>query len=249
MSDQDPKTKIYTTGELAKLCGVSVRTVQYYDTRGILCPSELSEGGRRLYSERDLERMKIVCFLRELDLSLDAVGRLLCEANSEEVISLILSEQERALRDEIADKQEKLDRLAELRRALQSTADVSLASIGDVANVMEKKKELRRLRVTLLLTGLPLTAVEWASVILWIVSGIWWPFVLYTALAIPYGIWISRFYFRRVAYICPTCHTVFKPRLRDAFWASHTPTTRRLKCPSCGYRGFCVETYQKEDEK
>ena len=38
----------YTTGEVAKLCGVTVRTVQYYDTRGILAPSELSEGGRRL---------------------------------------------------------------------------------------------------------------------------------------------------------------------------------------------------------
>lgn len=35
----------YTTGEIAKLCGVSVRTVQYYDTRNILTPSELTEGG------------------------------------------------------------------------------------------------------------------------------------------------------------------------------------------------------------
>ncbi len=57
----------YTTGELAKLCDVSVRTVQYYDTRGILAPSELSEGGRRLYSEDDLKRMRIICYLREMD--------------------------------------------------------------------------------------------------------------------------------------------------------------------------------------
>ena len=34
----------YTTGELAKLCNVTVRTVQYYDKRGILIPTELSEG-------------------------------------------------------------------------------------------------------------------------------------------------------------------------------------------------------------
>ena len=54
----------YTTGELAKLCSVTVRTAQYYDTRGILIPSELSEGGRRLYSEDDLRCMKIICFLR-----------------------------------------------------------------------------------------------------------------------------------------------------------------------------------------
>ena len=55
----------YTTRELAKLCSVTVRTVQYYDTRGILIPSELSEGGRRLYSDDDLRRMKIICFLRQ----------------------------------------------------------------------------------------------------------------------------------------------------------------------------------------
>lgn len=55
----------YTTGEIAKLCGVSVRTVQYYDERGILIPSELSEGGRRLYSEDDYKKLKIICFLRD----------------------------------------------------------------------------------------------------------------------------------------------------------------------------------------
>lgn len=37
----------YTTGELAKQCGVSVRTVQFYDGRGLLHPSALSEGGRQ----------------------------------------------------------------------------------------------------------------------------------------------------------------------------------------------------------
>lgn len=41
----------YTTGELAKQCNVTVRTVQFYDQRGILVPSSLTEGGRRLYSE------------------------------------------------------------------------------------------------------------------------------------------------------------------------------------------------------
>lgn len=34
----------YTTGEMAKLCGVTVRTIRYYDTRNLLVPSELSEG-------------------------------------------------------------------------------------------------------------------------------------------------------------------------------------------------------------
>ena len=80
----------YTTGEIAKLCGVSVRTVQYYDSRGILVPSELSEGGRRLYSEEDLKRMEIICFLRELDLPINTISQLLDEEHPEDVIDLFL---------------------------------------------------------------------------------------------------------------------------------------------------------------
>ena len=55
---------LYTTGEIAKLCGVSVRTVQYYDTREILVPSSLTEGGRRLYSEAKEWNTRIIlmCF-------------------------------------------------------------------------------------------------------------------------------------------------------------------------------------------
>ena len=105
----------YTTGELAKLCGVTVRTVQYYDTRGILIPSELSEGGRRLYSEDDLKRMKIICFLRELDLPIDAISQILQEEHPEKVISLLIEQQEKALSDEIADKEENQQKLRRLQ--------------------------------------------------------------------------------------------------------------------------------------
>ena len=76
----------YTTGELAKLCNVTVRTVQYYDKRGILIPTELSEGGRRLYSESDLQRLKVICFLREVDVPIDAISELLEEEHPEKVI-------------------------------------------------------------------------------------------------------------------------------------------------------------------
>ena len=76
----------YTTGELAKLCNVTVRTVQYYDKRGILIPTELSEGGRRLYSESDLQRLKVICFLREVNVPIDAISQLLEEEHPEKVI-------------------------------------------------------------------------------------------------------------------------------------------------------------------
>ena len=99
----------YTTGEIAKLCNVTVRTVQYYDKRGILVPSETSEGGRRIYSEDDLKRMRIICFLRSLDMSIDSIGELMQEEHPQNVISILLEQQEQSLRSEINERQEKLE--------------------------------------------------------------------------------------------------------------------------------------------
>ena len=236
----------YTTGEMAKLCGVSVRTVQYYDTRGILTPSELSEGGRRLYSEDDLKRMKIICFLRDAGISINSIGELLSEADPGSVISVLLEQQEQALSEEIKERQAKLEVLDGIRKALKSVSNFSIESIGDIAYQMENKKEMKRLHAVLLLTGIPFSLFQWGSIILWIMTGIWWPFVLYGLLVIPYGIWVTRYYFSRVAYICPQCHEVFKPNLKEAFWARHTPTLRKLTCTHCGYKGFCVETFRKD---
>ena len=238
----------YTTGELARLCGVTVRTVQYYDTRGILTPTELSEGGRRLYSEEDLKQLKVICFLREMDLPLDAIAQILQEDHPEKVILLLIEQQEKALSEEIADKEKKLEKLRELRNGLKGQAAFSLESIGDIAVIMEGKEKLKKMRWMMILTGIPVTALQWFSIIFWIVKGVWWPFVLWVVVAVFWGTWVSRYYFRHVKYICPECHEVFKPTLKEAFWANHTPTARKLTCPACGRKGFCVEIWGGEEK-
>jgi DNA-binding transcriptional MerR regulator/DNA-directed RNA polymerase subunit RPC12/RpoP len=239
----------YTTGEIAKLCGVSVRTVQYYDTRGILTPSELSEGGRRLYSETDLQRMKIICFLRELDLPLNSIGELLSEEHPESVITLLLEQQEKTLREEIDQRQARLNKLTDLRRALKELEHFSVESIGDIALKMENKAKLRKLYTVMFATGIPVGIVEWATILFWIVTGNWRPFVFYLVVFIPYAVAISRYFFKRVAYICPECHTVFRPSYKEAFFARHTRTLRKVTCTHCGHKGFCVETYGEGAEQ
>ena len=239
----------YTTGEIAKLCGVSVRTVQYYDTRGILTPSELTDGGRRLYSEDDLKRMKIICFLRDADISINSIGELLSEDNPGSVISVLLEQQEQFLRKEVRERQAKLDMLDGIKRELKGIENFSIESIGDIAYVMENKKKMRQLHAILLITGLPLNIIQWTSIILWIFTGIWRLFALWVLIAISYAIWVTKFYFKRVAYICPQCHEVFRPKLKEAIFARHTPTLRKLTCTYCGYKGFCAETYGEEEKK
>lgn len=231
----------YTTGEIAKLCGVTVRTVQYYDTRGILTPSELTEGGRRLYSQDDVKRMKIICFLRDLGLPIDAIGRLLSEENPGDVITLLLDQQEAALKAEIGEREAMLQKLTALKAGLKGVDAFSVESIGDIAYQMTNRKKLKRLRVGMVLVGLPLCVLQWTSIALWITRGIWWLFVVWAIVAVAYAVLFSRWYFKKMAYICPQCHAVFQPTLREGLFTRHTWATRMLTCPSCGHHGFCVE--------
>ena len=243
MSQTNENSNLYTTGEIAKLCGVSVRTVQYYDDRGILTPSALSEGGRRLYSEDDVKRMHIICFLREVGLPINSIAALLSEEKPESIISLLLEEQEKTLREELSERQAKLELLEGIKRELKEIDDFSVESIGDIAYVMKQKNKLSKMRWTMVLTGIPATALQWISIILWITKGQWWLFAVWACVAIPWGIAVSVYYYRHAAYICPECHEVFKPPFKEMFWAYHTPKMRRVTCPKCGHKGLCVEVY------
>lgn len=233
----------YTTGEVAKLCGVSVRTVQYYDQRSILIPSELSEGGRRLYSEDDLRKMKIICFLRDIGVPINSIGELFEDEHPENIIAILLEQQGKELREELSEHQRRIDAIEQIKRELEAMPSFSVESIADIAYSMKNKSKLRKMRWTMILTGIPVTVLQWVSIILWITKGLWWLFALWAAVAIPWGIIMSVYYFRHVAYICPECHEVFNPGFKEMFLAYHTPTMRRLTCPKCGRKGLCVEVY------
>ena len=133
----------YTTGEIAKLCGVSVRTVQYYDDRGILVPSELSEGGRRLYTDSDLKRMHIICFLREAGLSINSISALFAEEKPENIISILIEQHQQSLQKDLTDVQKKLDIINGIKRELKSIDTFSVESIGDIAHIMKQKDKLQ----------------------------------------------------------------------------------------------------------
>lgn len=239
----------YTTGELAKLCGVTVRTVQYYDARNILMPSALTEGGRRLYSEEDLKRMKVICFLRELELPINTIAQLLKEEHPENVIDLLLEEQQRTLTAEMQQRQKQLEKLENLRRGVKTVESFSVESIGDIASVMESKKKLRRIRGTMLGVGIPLELLEWVGLICGIKTGNWWLFVAALVLVIGGTTWLVRYYYKNVWYICPSCHEVFRPAFKSFLFSNHTPNTRKLTCSACGHRGFCVETVKENADE
>ncbi len=59
-----------TTSQVAKLTGISVRTLQYYDEINLLNPSQLTSSGYRLYDDEDLKKLQQILFFKELDFKL-----------------------------------------------------------------------------------------------------------------------------------------------------------------------------------
>ena len=67
--------------EVAKMSGVTVRTLHYYDEIGLLKPSETTEAGYRMYSSEDLERLQQILFFRELDFPLNEIKEIMLNPN------------------------------------------------------------------------------------------------------------------------------------------------------------------------
>lgn len=65
--------RTWKVGELARLAGLTIRTLRYYDKIGLFSPSAYSEAGHRLYTEADMTRLQQLMSLKELGLSLDEI--------------------------------------------------------------------------------------------------------------------------------------------------------------------------------
>lgn len=92
--------------EFAKLTGVSVRTLHYYDEIGLLRPAAVDDNnGYRCYDERSLERMQEILFYRELDFPLKSISMILSSENYDRKDALSKQKQLLVL------KKERLERL------------------------------------------------------------------------------------------------------------------------------------------
>lgn len=72
---------MWTIGDVARLSGVTSRTLRHYDAIGLLQPSGVGPGGRRLYGRAELERLQEVLVLRELGVDLAAIGEILADGD------------------------------------------------------------------------------------------------------------------------------------------------------------------------
>ena len=78
----------YTINRLAKLAGVSTRTLRYYDQCGLLPPKAVRTNGYRIYGETEVNRLQQILYYRELGVELSEIGRILSEKDFDGLSSL-----------------------------------------------------------------------------------------------------------------------------------------------------------------
>lgn len=122
-------------GELAKMTGITVRTLHHYGQIGLLAPSLHSDSGHRLYSRKDIVRLQQIINLKQLGFRLDKCKELLDDPafKPEEAIRMQLER----LNEQIRIQKDLHNRLKELYEILCDRQDMTTEQLIRIIEVMK----------------------------------------------------------------------------------------------------------------
>jgi len=121
-------------GELARRCGLTVRTLHHYDGIGLLRPSARSDAGYRLYNRNDVARLQQIQALRSLGVSLAEVGAILDRQGRS--VSTVIEQQLSALDQQIARQIRLRERLVQLHQQCVAGQEPALADWLETLELM-----------------------------------------------------------------------------------------------------------------
>lgn len=130
-----------TVGQVARKMGVTVRALQYYDKIGLLSPSEESEGGRRLYADKDLIILHQILSFKSLGFSLEEIKKFLISLDSPEDVAKALSNQAHLLREKIQALSESLGEIEKLKEEVLQMQTVDFRKYADIIVNLQMKNE------------------------------------------------------------------------------------------------------------
>ena len=130
-----------TVGEVAKKMGVTVRTLQYYDKEGLLSPSAESEGGRRLYTDKDLITLHQIISLKSLGFSLDDIKERLISLETPADVANALTEQTDDIRKKIEQLQASLSAIEQLKAEVLQMQTVNFKKYADIIVNLQMKND------------------------------------------------------------------------------------------------------------
>ncbi len=130
-----------TVGKAAKKMGVTVRTLQYYDKEGLLSPSAESEGGRRLYTDKDLIILHQIISLKSLGFSLNDIKQRLIFLETPEDVANALTEQADDIRKKIEQLKDSLKAIEQLKTEVLQMQSVNFTKYADILVNLQMKND------------------------------------------------------------------------------------------------------------
>ncbi|MDQ6423446.1 MerR family transcriptional regulator [Paenibacillus sp. LHD-117] len=129
----------WKVGDLAKLTGLTVRTLRFYDQIGLFSPSAQTDSGHRLYNESDVSRLYQIVSLKELGLSLEEIKSAMTDRGIDplEVVSLQI---DRA-KEQIKRQQKLLEQLRHVSKLMQGKAQVTVDDFTGLLQAMKTEYE------------------------------------------------------------------------------------------------------------
>ena len=236
----------YTIGEVAKKLQVSTRTLRFYEEKDLVRPAYTEENGYRFYSEEQIRQIELILFLKELGFSLKQIKMLIQDEHGNQSVELLLKEQYQENQQKIEEISKKQAQIKHLQKIKLSRA--VLTNHSGITDIMRKENRLSALRDKMLVFGGLLSIIE--------ILGIGIAFYLYhlnqitsfvievlalVVIIFMMALGLSRYYYDHVEYVCPNCGDVFIPSFLAFNLAPHTPKFRKLTCPKCGKRSYCLE--------
>ena len=128
-------------GQAAKKMGVTVRTLQYYDREGLLSPSAESEGGRRLYADKDVIKLYQILSLKHLGFSLDDIKNRLIPLDTPADVADALAQQAGALREKVEAMKQALCEIEMLRAEVLQMQTVDFKKYADIISNLQMKNK------------------------------------------------------------------------------------------------------------
>jgi len=128
-------------GELAKKADVTVRTLQYYDKEGLLSPSAESEGGFRLYTDKDTVKLMQIVLMKELGFSLNEIKTRLVSLDTPADVLNVLTEHAAGIRRKIEALSESLAALEALKVEIAQIDVVDFKKYAAILISLQMKNE------------------------------------------------------------------------------------------------------------
>jgi len=130
--------KYMSVSEIAKEANVSVRTLQYYDKSGLLKPASYTEGGNRLYTDKELVILLQIKGLKQLGLSLTEIKRQMVSLDEPAKVLEILEKQKQSIQENINHLQSTLSAIFVLELEIKNSNEVNFS---DYAKILSGTQE------------------------------------------------------------------------------------------------------------